>query len=245
MQSLRRPVAVATLMGVLAVPAFAGQRGNSGNHGPSTHPTPTHQNGPANAGPKTTKGSGPHGPASSGTSEKHTGTGNPHKPGTTTTTSAATTPTTINFNTTPVGSKLTKNVALQSKLATRLTALGYGGNVFEAAYGFKNLGQFVAATNVSQNLGIPFEQLKLQMTGLTVDATGKVLQRNLNPDGSITLVDPANVTHAAPTKSLGQSIQTLKPAANATTAATTATTEAETEIEHTTTTTSKGGKKKS
>src|SRR6476661_6551204 len=153
MQSLRRPVAVATLMGVLAVPAFAGRRGNSGSHGPSTHPT--HPNGPANAGPKTTNGSGSHGPASSGSSEKHTGTGNPHKSGTTTT--ATTTPTGINFNTTPVGSKLTKNVALQSKLTTRLTALGYGGNVFEAAYGFKNLGQFVAATNVSRNLGIPFE----------------------------------------------------------------------------------------
>ena len=107
-----------------------------------------------------------------------------HKSGTTTTTSA-TGPTAINFNTTPVGSKLTKNVALQSKLATRLTALGYGGTVFEAAYGFKNLGQFVAATNVSRNLGIPFEQLKLQMTGLKVDATGKVLQANVNPDGSI------------------------------------------------------------
>jgi hypothetical protein len=144
-----------------------------------------------------------------------------------------------------VGAKLTKNVALQSKLATRLTALGYGGNVFEAAYGFKNLGQFVAATNVSQNLGIPFEQLKLQMTGLTVDATGKVLQANLNPDGSVTLVDPANVTHAAPTKSLGQSIQTLKPTANATTTASTASAEAEHEIEQTTTTTSKTGKKKS
>jgi hypothetical protein len=246
MQSLRRPVAFATLMGVLSVPAFAGQRGNSGNHGPSTHPTPTHQNGPpANAGPKTTKGSGPHGPASSGTSAKHTGTGNPHKSGTTTTatTTSATTPTAINFNTTPVGSKLTKNVALQSKLATRLTALGYGGTVFEAAYGFKNLGQFVAATNVSRNLGIPFEQLKLQMTGLTVDPTGKVMQANLNPDGSITLVDPANVTHAASTKSLGQSIQTLKPAANATTAASTASVEAENEIEHTTTTTPKGKKK--
>ena len=241
MRSLRRPVAFATLMGVLAVPALAGQRGNSGNHGPSTHPV--HPNGPANAGPKINNGAGSHGPASSGTSGKHTGTGNPHKPGTTTTATTTAAPTTINFNTTPVGSKLTKNVALQSKLATRLTALGYGGTVFEAAYGFKNLGQFVAATNISQNLGIPFEQLKLQMTGLTVDATGKVLQGNLNPDGSITLVDPANVTHAAPTKSLGQSIQTLKPTANATTAANTANTEAENEIEHTTTTTPKGKKK--
>jgi len=262
MPSFRLPIAAATVMGLLAVPAIAGQRGNSGNHGPSTHPTPTHSNGPANAGPKTTKGpnagpstkgggSGSHGPVSTDTSAKNTGRGSPHKSGTTTTTSTTTTTntsataTSINFAATPVGAKLTKNTALQSKLSTRLTALGYTGTVFEGAYGFKNLGQFVAATNVSQNLGIPFEQLKLQMTGLTVDATGKVMKANLNPDGSVTLVDPANVTKAAPTKSLGQSIQTLKPTADATTAATTATSAAETEIEHTTTPTSKGGKKKS
>ena len=259
MQSLRLPVAVATMMGMLAVPAIAGQRGNSGHHGPSTHPTPTHPTAPANAGPKTSKGptagpstkgggSGSHGPVSTDTSAKNTGRGSSHKSGTTappSTTTATNTSTTINFATTPVGAKLTQNTALQSKLATKLAALGYTGTVFEGAYGFRNLGQFVAATNVSQNLGIPFEQLKLQMTGLTVDATGKVMKANLNPDGSITLVDPANVTKAAPTKSLGQSIQTLKPTADATTAATTATSAAELEIEHTTTTTSKGGKKKS
>jgi hypothetical protein len=147
----------------------------------------------------------------------------------------------VNFATAPLGQKLTRNTALQSKLTTRLTALGYKGTVFEAAYGFKNLGQFVAATNVSRNLGIPFDQLKLQMTGLSVDANGKVMKANLNADGTITLVDPANVTNAAPTRSLGQSIQTLKPNANGTAAANTANEEAETEIEHT----SKNSKSKS
>jgi hypothetical protein len=245
MRSLSLPIGVAALVSLTVVPAMAGQRGNSGNHGPSTHTAPTHPNAPANAGPKSTgstktTGPGSHGPASSGASTKHTDNGSPKKTGTTqtsTSTPTTTSPTTVNFAASPVGQKLTKNTALQSKLTTKLTTLGYTGTVFEAAYGFKNLGQFVAATNVSQNLGIPFEQLKLQMTGLTVDAQGNVLKANLNPDGTISMVSPANATNPAGTKSLGQSIQTLKPAADATTAANTANVEAENEIEHTTSTT--------
>jgi len=42
-----------------------------------------------------------------------------------------------------------------------------------AESGFKNHGQFMAALHVSQNLGIPFDQLKAKMTGVTVDATGQ------------------------------------------------------------------------
>src|SRR5262249_35123334 len=122
-----------------------------------------------------------------------------------------------------------------------LTGLGYKGTVFEAAYGFKNLGQFVAATNVAKNLGIPFDQLKLKMTGLSVDANGTVTRANLNADGSSSMVDPAKATNPAPTKSLGQSIQALKPNADATTTANTATKDAESEIAQT----SKDSKKKS
>ena len=206
-----------------------------------THTPPSHPNTPANAGPKTTgstnaNGTGSHGPSDSGSSAKNTGPnkgGSPHTSTSTTTTTSATGPTAVNFASAPLGQKLSQNTALQSKLTTRLTALGYQGTVFEAAYGFKNLGQFVAATNVSQNLGIPFDKLKLQMTGLSVDANGNVTKANLNPDGTITLLDPANVTTPAPTKSLGQSIQTLKPNANGTAAANTANEAAESEIEHT------------
>ena len=35
-----------------------------------------------------------------------------------------------------------------------------GMNVEDAANGFKNFGQFVAAVHVSKNLNIPFDQLK-------------------------------------------------------------------------------------
>jgi hypothetical protein len=223
MRNLRLPVAVAALVSLSFTPLFAGQHGNSGNHGPST--PPVHPNKPPTAGPKSTGAANDNGSKSHG----------PH--------ASAPTPTNgpINFASTPLGVKLTQNTALQSRLTTNLTALGYQGTVFQAAYGFKNLGQFVAATNVSKNLGIPFDKLKVQMTGLAVDANGTVTRANLNPDGTVSMVDPAKVTNAAPTKSLGQSIQTLKPTANASTTANTANKEAETEIEQT----SKDSKKKS
>src|SRR5262249_33448434 len=101
--------------------------------------------------------------------------------------------------------------------------------------------QFVAATNVSKNLEIPFDKLKVQMTGLAVDANGTVTKANVNPDGTVSMVDPAKVTDAAPAKSLGQSIQTLKPTADAHTTANAANKEAESEIEQT----SKNSNKKS
>jgi len=82
---------------------------------------------------------------------------------------------------TPVQQKLQKNTNLASKLASRLPA---GTDLMKAADGFRNLGQFVAAVNVSRNLGIPFDDLK---TSMVIDG-----------------------------KSLGQSIQTLKPVASST-----------------------------
>ena len=109
------------------------------------------------------------------------------------------------------------------------------GSPYQAAYGFKNLGQFVAATNVSRNLGLSFEQLKIQMTGRLVSADGTVLQANVGKDGTVTMVDPADVTKAAPTRSLGQSIQTIKSDVDAVAAAQTATTQADADIQDTST----------
>jgi hypothetical protein len=123
---------------------------------------------------------------------------------------------------------------LSSKLQTRLEALGYKGTVAQASYGFKNLGQFVAATNVSRNLGVSFDQIKLNMTGFSVKPDGTVLQANMTSTG-IKMVDPSMVTEPAPTKSLGQSIQTVKAGVDSTAAAQTATTQANTEILSTTT----------
>jgi hypothetical protein len=73
-----------------------------------------------------------------------------------TTTATTTTSTTL----TPVQQKLQRNTNLASKLQSRLPA---GTDLNTAAAGFRNLGQFVAAVNVSNNLGIPFAQLKTRM----------------------------------------------------------------------------------
>ena len=166
--------------------------------------------------------------ASSTSSTTTPGTSGTTTSGSTTTTT--TTPTTIDFTQGQVAEKLARNSNLRTKLETRLTAAGYDGTVYQAAYGFKNQGQFIAATNVSRNTGVSFEQLKLQMTGLSIDAEGVVLKANLGPDGKITMVDPADVTNPAPTRSLGQAIKAVNSTVDATTAAQTATIQAESEI---------------
>jgi hypothetical protein len=50
----------------------------------------------------------------------------------------------------------------------------------------KNFGQFVAAVHVSHNLGIPFSELQVKMTGSNAVSLGKAIQE-LKPD-----VDPKN-----------------------------------------------------
>jgi hypothetical protein len=60
---------------------------------------------------------------------------------------------------TPVQLKLQQNTKLASKVQSRLPGI----DVMTAAEGFRNLGQFVAAANVSNNLGIPFADLKRKM----------------------------------------------------------------------------------
>jgi hypothetical protein len=230
-------------------PAFAGQKGNAGKSGPKT--TTTKAPGPSRTshGPSAKAATTPSATATttktvkadtkSAKAETKAAHSNKPKKTTTTATDTANTPslststttaTTVDFTAAPNGEKLSKNSALRSKLERRLTALGYGGTVYEAAYGFKNLGQFVAATNVSQNLGLSFEQLKTQMTGLSIDNEGHVLHANRGSDGTITMVDAKDVTNVAPTKSLGQAIKTLNSSVDAATAANTATAQAETEM---------------
>jgi hypothetical protein len=88
-------------------------------------------------------------------------------PSTATTTAATTTSTSTSSGTTTTTTtlstaqqKLQKNTNLANKLGSRLPA---GTDLIQAAAGFRNLGQFVAAVNVSNNLGIPFADLKVKM----------------------------------------------------------------------------------
>lgn len=54
-------------------------------------------------------------------------------------------------------------VAHNPQLAARLQKLLPGVDLQAASAGFSNLGQFVAAAHVSNNLGIPFDQVKAKM----------------------------------------------------------------------------------
>jgi hypothetical protein len=73
---------------------------------------------------------------------------------------------------------LSKNTKLASKLESLLPA---GTNLQDAASGFKNFGQFVAAVHVANNLGIPFDQLKTKLVGPGSESLGKVIH-DLRPD---------------------------------------------------------------
>lgn len=56
-------------------------------------------------------------------------------------------------------------VAHNPQLAARLQTLLPGTDLQAASAGFSNLGEFVAAVHVSNNLGIPFDQVKAKMVG--------------------------------------------------------------------------------
>lgn len=71
-----------------------------------------------------------------------------------------------------VSDRLQDNTKLSSKLQGLLPP---GTNLQQAAQGFKNLGQFVAAVHVSHNLGIPFDQLKAKMIGPPKESLGAAL----------------------------------------------------------------------
>jgi hypothetical protein len=75
-----------------------------------------------------------------------------------------------------------EHLAAQPQLSQRLQGmLPAGMTIDQAAAGFKNVGQFVAAVNVSRNLGIPFDQLKAQVTGPSPISLGAAIH-TLKPD---------------------------------------------------------------
>lgn len=91
-------------------------------------------------------------------------------------------------------------LAQNSKLASKLSSLlPQGTNLQTAASGFKNLGQFVAAVHVSNNLDIPFAQLKC------AELATKAACTTTNGTTTVTMTVPAKGS------SLGGAIQTLKP----------------------------------
>jgi hypothetical protein len=84
----------------------------------------------------------------------------------------------------PAGAQRQPGVKLTPAMAERLQPLVPQGMTVEtAAEGFRNNGQFIAALHVSQNLGIPFDDLKARMTGPDAVSLGKAIQE-LKPDMS-------------------------------------------------------------
>jgi hypothetical protein len=81
---------------------------------------------------------------------------------------ATTSVTPTELTTTTPTSQPAKNPKLEARLKTLLPP---DMEVADARLGFKNWGQFVAAAHVSNNLGIPFADLKAKMTGLTPGPT--------------------------------------------------------------------------
>ena len=219
--------------GVLAVlwltgPVHAqkGRGGSSTHGGPKTTASTPRGSAHAAGGPKTTTATS-HGNTHTTTTKTHgnphatTSTttkahGNPHTSTTTgasastggTTTKTSTSRTTLN----PIAQKL------QGKpLGDRLQLMLPKGMTLDAASaGFRNQGQFIAAVHVSQNLGIPFPDLKAAMLGTS--ATTSTSNTSTNP------------------MSLGQAIQKLRPTANADVEVERAETQASTDVTATSTT---------
>ena len=147
--------------------------------------------------------------------------------GTTTTTSGGTTTTPPTTQPNPIASKISSNHGLSSKVSGMLKTItdpntGKPITLDAASMGFKNQGQFIAALHVSQNLGVPFLDLKKAM---------------------VTSQTTAGVTTMSQTGSLGQAIQTVKGTSN-TTAVTTAERQADDDLKTTTTTSTTGSKTK-
>ena len=81
---------------------------------------------------------------------------------------------------TDVASKIADDPKLSSKLQGLLPP---NETLPQAAAGFKNEGQFIAALHVSHNLNIPFDQLKEKMTGpkpMSLGASIKALRPNMS-----------------------------------------------------------------
>lgn len=76
------------------------------------------------------------------------------------------------------GGAIAARIARNPQLEARLKAMLPSGMTLEqAAEGFRNQGQFVAALEASKNHNIPFDQLKREMTGDNALSLGQAIQK--------------------------------------------------------------------
>jgi hypothetical protein len=212
------PAVAAAVCLALAPAAAAGQKGKGGGapkttaaHGPSTRAqaprTQTTHGKPQTTTPKAQTAHGNPHTTTPKTSTPTATKGNPHTSSGTTTTKAHGNPRTTT-STSGADSTRTSTTPPPNPIALKLEGKPLGTRIAKmlpanmtldtASAGFRNQGQFIAAVHVSQNLGIPFADLKATMLGTPL---------------------PGSTTAALSPMSLGQAIQQLKPFANATTEA--------------------------
>jgi hypothetical protein len=89
---------------------------------------------------------------------------------------------------TPVQQKLQKNGNLADKLLSRMPEGTDMTGLMAAADGFRNLGQFVAAVNVSNNLGLKFTDLKTRMVdeGMSLGQAIQDVKKTTNVQAEVT-----------------------------------------------------------
>jgi hypothetical protein len=133
-----------TIVGAAAATCLAGAPALANpQHGHATTPQ-THATGPKSSTPPTSS---------------HKTTTTTHK------TTTTTTPTGATHTSAPVMNPIAAKISAKPQLNARITAmLPPHMSLNRASSGFKNQGQFIAALHVSKNLGIPFRDLKNDMT---------------------------------------------------------------------------------
>lgn len=195
------PAAAMLVVGLTVVSAFAGQHGHPTTlHGSSAKSLPHTQpatQGQAHVTPTTT----------TTTTRSH---GNPHTtsvsttPATTTTSahgnkhtvSPSTTPTTTTQTTTTATNPIATKISSHPQQAARIERmLPQGMTLATASNGFRNQGQFIAALHVSQNLNIPFTDLKQAMTGPNPMSLGQSIHK-LRPSVDATTAESRARTQA-------------------------------------------------
>jgi hypothetical protein len=159
------------LSSVLAVVSLGAQGHSGAPPGGGAHGNPHSPQGAAHGTPHT-----PQGPKSTSPGAGHAGSaGKGEEHGTSKHDAGA-----------PGQMTVSQRLAAQPQLAERLQGmLPAGMTLDQAAEGFKNVGQFVAAVNVSKNLAIPFDALKAQMTGDSPKSLGQAIH-TLKPDADST-----------------------------------------------------------
>jgi hypothetical protein len=153
----------------------------------------------------------------SGSSSDSTSDGSSTTSGTNSTTDGASTTDPVVVSN-PLADKISRNPKLAAKIASRLPS---DMTLAQASTGFRNQGQFLAAVNVSNNLGIDFAKLQTAMTGqrVTVDPKTHEIITKATGDAPV---------------SLGRAIQTLKSGVDADAAVQTAQAQTSTMVQSTT-----------